>query len=344
MLESRQRKECLDWAPGHRDWARHYAKPLQQCTIWEFSTHHMVPDNMSATSSAGKAVRAARAQALCAKSVLHDPRRFGATTSAPSPRPSPGSSRREAETPPRRAAASPRHRYVLIGLVCLLNACAAPDRQPPPLPVLPATTWHTSAPPQVEAVLLHGAAAEALWRASPRRAPSLSGGDVANAALALGYSCAYALCVGGPILVGIGQAHLAMTLPPLAAKLDALVRDPAGPLAQGLAQRLESGATPPGSATLRLETALLLDGVDPSAVCLSLRTRIELQDGGRLLYREFISIGGPLTTAGTPKTECRSLKQWLANDAVALPLAIQTYANALPALVRSALPGWTSPP
>ena len=55
----------------------HYAKLLQHCTIWVLLTHQMV-ESMSATSSTEKAVRAARAQALGAKSVLHVPGQFWA--------------------------------------------------------------------------------------------------------------------------------------------------------------------------------------------------------------------------------------------------------------------------
>lgn len=234
-----------------------------------------------------------------------------------------------------------RRQPTLIGLLCLLNACATPA-PPPALPVLPASVWHSSAPPRVEAALLQGAAAEALLRAAPR--PKVGAEDVGQAAMFMAYSCAYALCLGGPILIGIGQAHLAMVLPPLAAKLEAIKRDPDGPLSQGLAQRLGSSEATGGSASLRIESALLLDGVGPDSVCLNLRSRIELQDQGQVLYREFISFGGPLTTAGAPRTDCRSVDQWLANDGAALAFAVQNYADALPGLIRGALPGWTAAP
>jgi putative toxin-antitoxin system antitoxin component (TIGR02293 family) len=62
---------------GQIGWAWRYAKPLQRRTIWAFSTIQMA-GGMSATSSAEKAVRAAKAKVPGAKSPVAEPRQFWA--------------------------------------------------------------------------------------------------------------------------------------------------------------------------------------------------------------------------------------------------------------------------
>jgi len=248
--------------------------------------------------------------------------------------------RAESPTPPGRVG-------VLLFCLAFAASCATTTGPSYVAPeVLGSEEFSTSRRPVVRVLPARGDAAEAILRAAtpPDEAgPSNALEAVAMIPIAIGLSCAYALCLGGPVIWALDEAFLKAKVGPIAKALAAHAEGPTGPwgrqLEEAIQRRWRDDADLDPELTLTMTTVALLNAVSEQKVCVEAALQIALARGDDRIYENYLRVGTGLSGLRGLQARCDRVDALAADGALAVRKALDAYAAEVPGLLQQRLPG-----
>lgn len=242
-----------------------------------------------------------------------------------------------------------RARRVVALLIAAVVAtgCATADRSNYVAPsVLGADEFNSSRRPVVRVTPASGDAAEAILRAAtpPNEAGSPNALEaVAMIPIVIGLSCAYALCIGGPVIWALDEAFLKAKVGPIAKALAEHAEGSASPwrrqLEEAIQRRWRDDADIDPELTLALTTVTLLNAVSDRKVCVEAALQIMLTRNSERIYLGYMRVGAGLSGAPGLQAHCDRADALAADGAAAVLKALDGYAAAVPGVLQQRLPG-----